>query len=53
MKCKIPFAGKIKKNITNVSSAELAQRVIKVKILEQVCFWIEVSEHLRVIEVKL
>ena len=31
MKCKVPFSGKNKKNITNSSSAELAQRVVKVK----------------------
>ena len=31
MKCQILFSGKNKKNITNLSSAELAQRVLKVK----------------------
>ena len=30
MKCKILFSGKNKKNIINLLSAELAQRVIKV-----------------------
>ena len=33
MKCQIVFSGKIRKNITNLSSAELAQRVVKVKIV--------------------
>ena len=33
MKCRILFSGKNKKNITNLSSAELAQRVVKVKLL--------------------
>ena len=32
MKCQIVFLGKIK-NVTNLSSAELAQRVAKAKIL--------------------
>ena len=32
MKCQILFSGKNKKNITNLSSAELAKRVVKVKI---------------------
>ena len=32
MKCQILFSGKIRKNILNLSSAELAQRVVKVKI---------------------
>ena len=50
MKCQILFSGGNKKYMY---AAELAQRVVKVKILEQVCFWIEVSEHLRVTEVKL
>ena len=31
MKCQILFFGKHKKNITNLSSAELAKRVVKVK----------------------
>ena len=31
MKCQILFSGKIQKNITNLLSAELAQRVVKVK----------------------
>ena len=30
MKCQILFSGKNKKNITNLSSTELAQRVVKV-----------------------
>ena len=30
MKCQFLFSGKNKKNITNLSSAELAQRVVKV-----------------------
>ena len=32
MKCQILFTGKNKKNIINLSSAEYAQRVVKVKI---------------------
>ena len=31
MKRQILFSGKYKKNITNLSSAELAQRVVKIK----------------------
>ena len=31
MKCQILFSGKNKKNIINMSSAENAQRVVKVK----------------------
>ena len=31
MKCQILFSVKNKKNITNLSSAELAQRMVKVK----------------------
>ena len=31
MKCQILFSGKSKKNIINLSSAELAQRVVLVK----------------------
>ena len=31
MKCQILFSGKNKQNIINVSSAELAQRVVKHK----------------------
>ena len=31
MKCQILFSGKNKKNIINISSAENAQRVVKVK----------------------
>ena len=33
MKCQILFSGKNKKNIINLSSAENAQRVVKVKIV--------------------
>ena len=33
MKCQILFSRKNKKNVTNLSSAELAQRVVKVKVL--------------------
>ena len=55
MKCQILFSGKNKKkNMTNLSSAELAQRVVKVKVdfgdlanffykgdnfCDSVCFW--------------
>ena len=31
MKCQIPFSGKNKKNVINLSSAVLAQRVVKIK----------------------
>ena len=31
MKCQILFSGKNKKNITNLSSAELAKRVVNAK----------------------
>ena len=33
MKCQILFPGKNKKNITNLSAAELAQRVVMVKLI--------------------
>ena len=33
MKCQILFSGKNKKNIINLSSAENAQRVVKVNIM--------------------
>ena len=33
MNCKILFSGKNKKNITNLLSAELDQRVVKIKAL--------------------
>ena len=32
MKCQILFSGKNKKNIINLSSAENAQRVVKIKL---------------------
>ena len=38
MKCQILFSGKNKKIITNLSSAELAQRVVKVKAINVVDF---------------
>ena len=34
MKCQILFSGKNKKNIINLPSAENAQRVVKVNIVE-------------------
>ena len=34
MKCQILFSGENKKNITNLSSAELALRVVKIKTLD-------------------
>ena len=42
MKCQIQFSGKNKKNIINLSSAENAQRVVKVKFqtLFHTCFGI-------------
>ena len=33
MRCQILFSGKNKKNIINLSSAENAQRVVKVKVV--------------------
>ena len=33
MKCQILFSEKNKKNITNLSSAELAKRVVKIKAI--------------------
>ena len=39
MKCQILFFGKNKKNITNLSSAEFAQRVMKVKVSKYVNTW--------------
>ena len=33
MKCQILFSGKNKKNVVNLSPAELAQRVVKVKLI--------------------
>ena len=38
MKCQILFSGKNKKNIINLSSAENAQRVVKVKLQENYNF---------------
>ena len=35
MKCQILFSGKNKKNIINLSSAENAQRVVKVKVISR------------------
>ena len=49
MKCRILFSGKNKKNIINLSSAELAQRGMKVKIrISKACFllsvfWMKIS----------
>ena len=37
MKCQILFSGKNKKNITDLLSAELAKRVIKVKVVATIC----------------
>ena len=36
MKCQILFSGKNKKNIISLSSAENAQRVVKVKVVVHV-----------------
>ena len=36
MKCQILFSGKNKKNIINLSSAENAQRVVKVKLRSKI-----------------
>ena len=35
MKCQNLFSGKDKRNITNMSSAELAKRMVKVKITRE------------------
>ena len=40
MKCQILFTGKNKKNIINLSSAENAQRVVKVKHVYLTVFFI-------------
>ena len=40
MKCQTLFSGKNKKNIVNLSSAELAQRVVKVKQGSDDLVWI-------------
>ena len=32
MKCQILFKGQIKTNVTNLSTAELAERVVRIKI---------------------
>ena len=32
MKCQILFNGQIKTNVTNLSTAELAERVVRIKI---------------------
>ena len=39
MKCRILFSGKNKKNIINLSSAENAQRVVKVKVIHYKAFF--------------
>ena len=39
MKCQILFSKKNEKNTTNLSSAELAQRVIKVKVFNISGWW--------------
>ena len=39
MKCQILFSGKNKKNIINLSSAENAQRVVKVNIALDFYVW--------------
>ena len=38
MKCQIMFSGKNKKNIVNLSSAENAQKVVKVKSMHHIIF---------------
>ena len=38
MKCQILFPGKYKKNIMHLSSAEFAQRVVKIKAMT--CIWV-------------
>ena len=43
MKCRILFSGKNKKNIVNLSSAELAQRVLKVNVFVTLSLTIHVS----------
>ena len=40
LKCQSLFSGEIKKNIVNLSSAELAQRVVKVKASAFTCMQI-------------
>ena len=47
MKCQILFSGKNKKNIINLSSAENAQRVVKVKQhkYDHLGVWYYVRDH--------
>ena len=49
MKCQILFSGKNKKNNIILSSAENAQRVVKVNVCSS-CLWFSLSETLRIIE---
>ena len=48
MKCQILFSGKTKKSIVNLSSAENAQRMVKVKAPSKICSiqaWHNVTYH--------
>ena len=45
MKCQILFSGKNKKNIINLSSAENAQRVVKVKIPSGMANSVDLDQH--------
>ena len=45
MKCQILFTGKNKKNIINLSSAENAQRVVKVKGPDMPNYTFAKSDH--------
>ena len=43
MKCQVLFSGKNNKNITNLSSAELAKRVVKLKGYDDAIKMMEIS----------
>ena len=44
MKCQILLSGNNKENFTNLSSAELAQRVMKVKVINILVYSVESNE---------
>ena len=45
MKCQTLFSGKNKKNIINLSSAENAQRVVKVKVILAFTLWTDSANN--------
>ena len=50
MKCQILFSGKNKKNITNLSSAELAKREVKVSYTKKYQYFSFLSIKMYVVE---